>query len=194
MGLVVRRGRRWAASAALAFAVVVVVDSLAPTPAYLEIWADVIRGDFSCFSHVTPFIFIFSLVSLISWTLVWYGLLLLLVLAWKRYHRMALNSAGVGRWIGSAALALLSMVIVGWPVIDTARGLRDLNPIYIPTESVAEVMFLSHFADIGRLDDTAVPKLWTIAFYCLTIVSWTLVWYAAVSVLLRGIKRIRFRA
>ena len=194
MELFLSRGRRWAASTALAFSSVVIVDSLAPTPAYLEIWAGLIRADSGSFSHVTPFIFVFSLVSLVSWTLVWYGLLSLLVVAWKRYQRVPLNSGRVRRWVGSTALTFLSMLIVGLPEIDTARDLRDLNPIYIPTQSVAEVMFLGFFANIGRFDDTAVPKLWSFAFYCLTIVSWALVWYAALSVLLRGINRIRYRS
>ena len=124
----------------------------------------------------------------------WYGLLLLLVTAWKRYQRIPLNSAGVARWTGSAALALLSMVIVGWPVVDTERDLADLHPIYLPTENAAAAMFLGALSEFGAADDTPVPSPWKVAFYGLTIVSWTLVWYAALSLLLRGIKRIRYRS
>ena len=191
MELVLSRGRRWTVSATLAFASMLVVEFLGPRPAYREVWTYLIRGDFSCLSHINGLIFIVSLVSLVCWTLVWYGLLSLLVVAWKRYHRMPLNSGRVRRWIGSAALALLSMVIVGWPVIGNVRDLLDLDPIYLPTKNAVVSMFPNAF-DVD--DETVVPKLWTFAFYCLAIVSWTLVWYAALSVLLGGIKRIRFRA
>ena len=73
--------------------------------------------------------------------------------------------------------------------IDTVRDIRDLNSIFLPTENAVVSMFPNAF-DFD--DETLVPKLWTFAFYCLTIVSWTLVWYAALSALLRGLKRIRF--
>ncbi len=189
MELFLGRGRRWAASVALAFASLLVLELLAPYPIYWTIWIGQIRADYSHWSHVTPFLLVASVVSLVSWTLVWYGLLSLLVFHWKRSHRRALNSGGVGRWIGSAALTFLSMVVVGWPAIDYVEDIDCLNPIYLLTANVVGSMFLSVVADESEL-----PTLWKFAFICVTIVSWMLVWYAAISVLLRGIKRIRFRA
>ena len=189
------RGRRWAASATLGFASLLASDLLATYPIYWIIWSGLVSGDDSHWSHVTPYLLVASLVSLVTWTLVWYGLLSLMVIAGRQFRRRGLNSVGVAHWTGSAALALLSMVIVGWPVIDTARDCFNLHPIYLPTMNAAAAMFLSALGSkLIAGNHVPVPKLWALVFYSLTMVSWTLVWYAVLSILPWGIKRIRYRS
>lgn len=190
MKLIIARWRRWAASVPMALGSMLVVDLLGSEPVYWDFWAQQIHHGFSL-SRTDVYFCVFSFTSLVSWTVLWYGLLSLWVLAWQRYHRMPLNPAGVGRWIGSAVLAILSIVIVGWPTLHNEHDLKTLSPIYFPPALVVTAMYPSSISGIG---ENPIPKFWKFAFICVTIVSWMLVWYAVISVLLPGIGRIRFRA
>ena len=91
-------------------------------------------------------------------------------------------------WIASAALSITSMVLA-------ARYLSSdsaLSPVFYPTLAAASALTLTFGHGDGPFGDAGVV-LWAVVFIVVTFVTWTLVWYAALSVLLRGIKLIRDR-
>ena len=92
------------------------------------------------------------------------------------------------RWILSGVLSITSMLLLA----------RDLPPegllsvLFYPSITAAMILSLTSLHGDGPFGDAGIV-LFLVVFYVATFVTWTLAWYVALSVLLRGIKRIRDR-
>ena len=103
----------------------------------------------------------FLCLTLITWTGIWYGALTVLVLLKRRHRRCAV----------SVALAFVSLLLVLW----LASG--DLVGLLAPTAIAAA------FLTLGGPHGPGGPIPWIVVFLCLTLITWTGIWYGALTVL-----------
>ena len=105
----------------------------------------------------------FLCLTLITWTGIWYGTLTVSVLLKRRHRRCA----------ASVALAFVSLLLVLWLASGDFGGAALLAPTAIAAA----------FLTLGGVHGPGGLSFWIVVFLCLTLITWTGIWYGALTVL-----------
>ena len=145
--------RRWVASVALASTICLVENWLAAGEPSIGIVL-------SSVGYLWPFLLI--------GILIWYGILSLLLLGWKRRSEITFSTATGRVWIASVALTIILFLLANW-IEWVALGLGFL---LFPS------FMMSNILVPGGIH-SATPILFLVVFFGLGIMTWALVLYGA---------------